>query len=178
MADRLAVLDGSEYVYPGFARWGMGLARTATQMLMSDPSNPTANQPELWAQSSGLIRVVTRALTYDALATGTNSTSDFRPTNGKNFIIFARTAVATRDAGTVSDNTDLVLGEQKQLDGTLLDEENAISNLFGSGENPFVLVVPDFVLGTATRRWKVTNNTGNTIDVRLCFVIAYLDNGR
>jgi hypothetical protein len=175
MEDRLNMNYGSNYCYPGFARYGLDAGRMMTNFLFADASNPFAGDPASWP-TKGLVRIVTRKLNFTGITNGTSSAAtDFRPTNGRNFLILWRSSVVTLNGGTTSLNSDFLLATQTQTDGTVLDDNQPTAAIFGSGQQPYVLVVPDMVLGTATRQWAVTNNTGSTADVFLSFAIAYLD---
>lgn len=168
MNDQLNRMSGADYVYPGFARWGIPQAQAMTNWLRNDPANPSA--------SGRLIRIVSRRLLFSGLTTGTSSVATpFRPTNGTNYIMLWRTAEAVTNGGTTALNTSLVNVTQTQSDGTILDDVLPLTTNYGSGEMPYVYVVPDMVLGTATRNFTVTNNTGSTADVYLAFAIAYVD---
>lgn len=168
MNDQLNRMSGADYAYPGFARWGLDAARMMTQWLRNDPANPSA--------SGRLIRIVTRRLLFSGVTTGTSSAATaFRPTNGTNYIMMWRTAEAVVNGGTTALNTSLVNVTQTQADGTIIDDVVPLTCNYGSGEMPYVYVVPDMVLGTATRNFTVTNNTGSTADVYLDFAIAYMD---
>jgi hypothetical protein len=174
--DSLNVAGGLNFVYPGFARYGQGQALAMSQFLLRDRTNPFVEQPDVWA--SQFIRIVSRTLSFSAVATGTTTAATlFQPTNGQNYITMSRQGDAILNGGATGQNLVAVKAKQTQADGTILDDTAPVTNLFGSAEEPYVLFVPDLVVGTAKRYWTITNNTGNTIDVDLTFNIAYLDVG-
>lgn len=175
MIDKISQTSGDQWYWPGFAKYGPAMARQLTAFLFSDPANPFAGDPSVWAQT-GLVRTVTRTLTYANLTNGSTTTQDTRNfAGGRNYIIIGRQASAVQDGTATSINTAAIRCKQTQADGTILDDEAPAINQFGSGELPFILVSPDMVLGTATRRWSATNSSGVTIDLDLTFDICFLD---
>ena len=160
---------------PGFAKYGPAMARQLTAYLFSDPANPFASDPSKWA-ATGLVRTVSRNLSFASLTYGTTTTQDTRNfAGGRNYILIGRQASAVQTGTATSINLASVRCKQTQADGTILDDDAPAINQFGSAELPFILVSPDMVLGTATRRWSATNNSGVTIDLDLTFDICFLD---
>lgn len=175
MLDKQAILQGDQWYWPGFAKYGPQMAKYATAYLYTDPANPFASQPERWPDS-GLVRTVSRTLTYSALANAATVIQDTRNfAGGRNYIVIGRQASAVQNGTATSINLAAVDVKQTQADGTILDDQAPCVSLFGSGELPFILVSPDFVLGTATRRWSATNNSGVSIDLALTYDICFLD---
>ena len=165
------------WVDPAFSRYDPELAHALTEWLYADPSNnPTSHaKPEAWPRT-GLVKIVNRSLNFTTLADGASSTQLFRPIGGKNTIAFARTA--TVEDGTISLNPDLVLYAQQKTDGFQEIESTTLSNLFGSGEWPSIFLVPERWYGNSDRNVTITNNTGSTANIRLCWSLATLDTGR
>ena len=175
MIDKISQTSGDQWYWPGFAKYGPAMARQLTNFLFSDPANPFSEDPTTWAKT-GLVRTVTRTLTYANITNGSTVTQDTRNFGGgRNYVIIGRQASAVIDGTATSINLAAVRCKQTQADGTILDDDAPAINTFGSAELPFILVSPDMVLGTATRRWAATNSTGSTIDLDLTFDICFLD---
>lgn len=174
--DRLSINGGDNYIWPGFARLGLSAGKFATDFLFSDPANPFANMPDQW-KSSGLVRSVTRSLVFAGVTSGTATAPvNFRPTNGRNFLIMWRMAEAVQTGTGTAISLAGIKAKQTQADGTLLDDYAPSSNLFGTAQQPYVFGSTfDAVLGTATRQWEITNTSSYTADVTLTFSIAFLD---
>ena len=64
----------------------------------------------------------------------------------------------------------------KLSDGTILDSEAPVTTGFGSGEQPYVHILPQLMLGTQRMQVTVTNRTGAAgIFVNLSFKYFFLD---
>lgn len=175
MIDKTAQTYGDQWYWPGFAKYGPAMARQLTAFLFSDPANPLSQDHAAWA-TTGLVRTVTRTLSYSAITNGSTITQDTRNfAGGRNYIIIGRQASALQNGTATSINLASVSCKQTQADGTILDDDAPAVSLFGSGELPFILVSPDMILGTATRRWAATNASGVTIDLALTFDLCFLD---
>lgn len=183
--DRLAINSGREYFYPGFARYGADYSRVLTNWIFGDPSNPFANQPERWPDIA-TVRDRGGTLRFDGgdgvtrgtgLGVGASQTLNFEFNGGRNYIIWGRTAEATEYTGTPdSINTSLIDYSIKLSDGTILDSDAPITTGFGSGEQPYVHILPQLMLGTQRMQVTVTNRTGAAgIFVNLSFKYFFLD---
>lgn len=183
--DRLAINSGADFIYPGFARYGLDYARVMTRWLFADPSNPFASQPERWADMA-TVRQRTGTLIFDGLdgsgrgtglANNASQTLTFEFNGGRNYVIWSRAADAANYTGTPgSQNTGLINFASQLTDGTILDTTSPLTASFGSGEQPYVYVLPSLMLGTQRMQLTVTNRTGNAnVFVYLSFGYYYLD---
>jgi hypothetical protein len=184
--DRLAINSGREYFYPGFARYGAEYSRVLTNWLFADPGNPFANQPDRWADIA-TVRDRGGSLLFDGstdtatrgtgLGIGASQTLNFEFNGGRNYIIWGRTGTAVEYTGTPdSVNTDLIDYSIRLTDGTILDPAAPVTTGFGSGEQPYVHILPQMMLGTQRMQVTVTNRTGAAgIFVTLSFKYFFLD---
>lgn len=177
--DRNAQAGNVPWINPTFAQWGRSQANWMTQWLYQDRAYPEWNNPDSWP-SAGLVRIVNRSITFGPLTAGGVGTGVMDFFGGRQYILLARTCVATTavaPAGSVE--TDLILYQEVTKSGTKIVEEQALSMTAGTGELPFVLPIPDFVLGNERRDITITNNTGTAqVTVRVGWTVAYLDTGR
>ena len=177
--DRMTGATNVPWINPTFAQWGRAQANWMTQWLYQDRSYPEWNNPNNWP-NAGLVRIVQRTITFGPLGVGGIGTGVMDFFGGRNYILLARTVAATTSVAPVASvETDLILYQEVTKAGTKIVEEQAVSMIAGTGELPFVLPIPDFVLGNERRDVTVTNNTGiASVTVRVGWTVAFLDTGR
>lgn len=157
---------------PGLEKYGVGYAKAMTRFLYQNIV-PANSESEIWPKY-GLITQFDRVLTFAGaavpaagLTTGETQTLTLQ-TNNRNWMLISRAAVAVQVA-TEASLVNILVGCNADP-GIQLIEAQPASLIFGDGQLPSIMLMPEEWPTNTFRRWTVTNNTpGNPVTVTLSF---------
>lgn len=169
--DKAAQMNPSAWVSAEFAKYGPAYALAMTRHLFGDQVFASiAGLPEAWANSGLQVKSLQRSLIFDGANSGVGiiaGASQILPmnfSNGQNFILFSRAAVATDSSKTQLNQAVIDYDEKEQGSGLIICDPAPLFNLAGSGEWPKIFPTPDMVNGRITRNVTLKNNGSTTID--------------
>lgn len=156
---------------PGLEKYGIGYAKAMTRFLYQNIVPQDKFKPEFaedWPRY-GLITQFDRVLTFvlDAGA-GTTAVQTLQ-TNNRNWMLISRAALCM-DTATMTDATlGNILVNCNADPGIQLMENQPASLVFGDGQLPHIMLMPEEWPTNTFRRWTVTNNSGIARTVYLSF---------
>lgn len=186
--DSTRLKNPSRWVNPEFAKYGFDAAFGMTDFLYSDPIFQGIIGNDNWDTCGVQVVSVERSLHFDGVASagivaGLSQVLPMNFSNGQNFILASRAAVAT---GTVSgtvvqlDQSQILYTEAQQGSGLNTCDPAPLFNVVGSGEWAKIFPTPRKMNGKIVSNVTITNSFASQLidDVYITWDVIMLYTGR